>query len=872
MASLPAACQRRGAWALLVAALLATLLLLAPLDRPARRLEAPKSISVGRPGVDIVAVPFGDDGDVVPHTGSSLDSTNAASSMPSDTVAPTQEGDAIVITKPSEGGDGVPTSATMTPATSEERPRGGPFNKAIPPALDGLRDLVFSDDTVDTFAFACSQLPAGASSNGSGGCRDGGPRTPYGQHLGDDLDHYMFMRDGHVGEREGIPSAELPAIAPPSQQHVPFPLQRRRARALQHVVAFVITDGKFRGRIDALLGVPRSESDDPLCGGGLAFAEGGESSLAPLPPWPLLTDGAATSGEKGVPPDGAHRRRGWLQGTFHTFLMFDAEQQLSWDVHARCYGNWSIRDAGGGPAQSQTEGGGGGRGRSPKRPRPIGISGVDADEGAPDADDTAVSAPSLGSGAGSEWLGGQTVQAQSSHGGQGEAFTFSEALLARPHTAEYISASAEHRQPPNAAWKPWSVVLFLARRGTQRFLVEKARFLLLQRHKEGQVGHEGSSTHFPSSASSPSPLWYAILDDDTYALRYSLAYTLEPHTRELLGQWLAEGAQRRRASQQPEPSGQTPPNPLYFYGGHVITYCPLCNPKKHFPFAFGGSGIFMSRDAALALADPAVVEECRNLFFRIAGDEQLGGCIARSGRIAALHSANVRAGAENRARWPRRTHYGFAATDLFRGAAYDLPATAIGSYFLQQPPPFPIVTGTPSDWSRLMAIRTTSFDQSFPAAAAIPPFPVSFHHIKNATEVSVLAGAEAAWESLVGWREGNPHNRAAPINDCWAAPYAAVTPWPFVAAVLLADEGLINASLSLLAAPGTGERQTKGSADVPDSLRMYLQRLLAFSRQALGHNRDAVLLPHHVIPALVEARLKGEAAERRAIRRRSRRR
>lgn len=99
------------------------------------------------------------------------------------------------------------------------------------------------------------------------------------------------------------------------------------------------------------------------------------------------------------------------------------------------------------------------------------------------------------------------------------------------------------------------------------------------------------------------PLWYVIVDDDTYLLAPAVHHILLGYSRML----------RNDSSQS-------------FYLGHTVIHCQRCRTaSKRFPFAFGGNGIFMSR--ALVETLSTVASRCASVFQALPGDEQIGGCV-----------------------------------------------------------------------------------------------------------------------------------------------------------------------------------------------------------------------------------------------------
>lgn len=99
------------------------------------------------------------------------------------------------------------------------------------------------------------------------------------------------------------------------------------------------------------------------------------------------------------------------------------------------------------------------------------------------------------------------------------------------------------------------------------------------------------------------PLWYVIVDDDSYLLQPAVAFVLQKHNARL----------------KVEPQANV-------FAGHTVVRCQRCrNAHKRFSFAFGGNGIFLSTGLMMALA--ARVPECSQIFSILPGDEQVGGCI-----------------------------------------------------------------------------------------------------------------------------------------------------------------------------------------------------------------------------------------------------
>lgn len=369
--------------------------------------------------------------------------------------------------------------------------------------------------------------------------------------------------------------------------------------------------------------------------------------------------------------------------------------------------------------------------------------------------------------------GGQIVCPKngSSNGNQ-----FSPELLNAAVTVEYIEANDKLRKAPNAAWKPWSTLLFFASERVQRYLLDK------------EIHKKKASNANTLTEEDRSPLWYAILDDDAFTFAYHLIFVLEPYTAQL---------RIHHANKQA--------TPFYFYGGHRITYCPTCSPRKRFPFVFGGNGIFLSRDAVVALAAPAVVAECRELFSQIAGDEQLGGCVARSLTLKSLHEENIR----NRSASQNRSYFGFEAIDLFQGAVYDTPSYTLGYHYLHSLP--------------------------------LAPFPISFHHVKDETDVRLLSSIESAWFNILDQiptdRTLNKSNAIQPL-----------IPWTFLAGLLLGDHvystsAVINSSLLT-------------SHDGGPPVKLWLAKLAKDS--SLHFNNVSRLFPQYFEPNMIARRLYDE--------------
>ena len=112
------------------------------------------------------------------------------------------------------------------------------------------------------------------------------------------------------------------------------------------------------------------------------------------------------------------------------------------------------------------------------------------------------------------------------------------------------------------------------------------------------------------------PLWYVIVDDDTYLLGPAVVHVLRPFTTAI--------------EQDPQ---------TRIFAGHTVVRCKNCRTKsKRFSFAFGGNGIFLSKGVVDDLAPR--VADCSAQFFGLPGDEQVGGCIAKF-RIANLQHLSV---------------------------------------------------------------------------------------------------------------------------------------------------------------------------------------------------------------------------------------
>ena len=75
------------------------------------------------------------------------------------------------------------------------------------------------------------------------------------------------------------------------------------------------------------------------------------------------------------------------------------------------------------------------------------------------------------------------------------------------------------------------------------------------------------------------------------------------------------------------------------YAGHRVVFCPRRkhSASKQFPFAFGGTGIFLSPGMLFGVFGhnaegenrtlSSVLETCHKVYARAAGDERLGGCL-----------------------------------------------------------------------------------------------------------------------------------------------------------------------------------------------------------------------------------------------------
>lgn len=141
-------------------------------------------------------------------------------------------------------------------------------------------------------------------------------------------------------------------------------------------------------------------------------------------------------------------------------------------------------------------------------------------------------------------------------------------------------------------WKNLPIIQHLASTEAQKLIVTS-----------GRVGRER-------------PLWYVVVDDDTYLLAPAVHSILSPFEAQL--------------TQDPT---------LRLFLGHTVIHCLRCKTaSKRFPFAFGGNGIFMS--AALLHELASKIDSCRPLFHALPGDEQVGGCIHRY-RLATLKHMSV---------------------------------------------------------------------------------------------------------------------------------------------------------------------------------------------------------------------------------------
>ena len=139
---------------------------------------------------------------------------------------------------------------------------------------------------------------------------------------------------------------------------------------------------------------------------------------------------------------------------------------------------------------------------------------------------------------------------------------------------EYIAPPPSLAAHPNAAWKNYPIARFLA-------------------------------ATYASGNSSTDPEWFVTIDDDTYLLAAAVAHHLH-----------------RIAAASP------PAAPLY--AGHHVLACALCRTKaKRFPFAFGGSGIFLNH-AALHILNSRL-DRCAPRYTVGAGDERVGACFRDAG-------------------------------------------------------------------------------------------------------------------------------------------------------------------------------------------------------------------------------------------------
>jgi hypothetical protein len=140
-------------------------------------------------------------------------------------------------------------------------------------------------------------------------------------------------------------------------------------------------------------------------------------------------------------------------------------------------------------------------------------------------------------------------------------------------------------------WKNLPIVQHLASKETQHLLASKG-------------------------TAEEAPRWYVIVDDDSYLLQPAVAFVLRP-----LNDQLALDSNQN------------------IFAGHTVIRCQKCrNLNKRFPFAFGGSGIFLSRGLLFSLA--ARIAQCSHAFSSLPGDEQIGGCIHKFS-LAKLHHLSV---------------------------------------------------------------------------------------------------------------------------------------------------------------------------------------------------------------------------------------
>jgi hypothetical protein len=157
--------------------------------------------------------------------------------------------------------------------------------------------------------------------------------------------------------------------------------------------------------------------------------------------------------------------------------------------------------------------------------------------------------------------------------------------------------------PQGARWGSWKNLLILQHMGSPETLSRFER-------------NPGSSAR--------APLWFVIVDDDTYLLGPAVEFSLRGATKKIREE-VSVGIHASKRSK--------------LYLGHTVIHCERCrHPSKRFPFAFGGNGIFMSSALLHSIAKwlPGCIQTLRAL----PGDVQIGGCIARS-RLANLIHLSV---------------------------------------------------------------------------------------------------------------------------------------------------------------------------------------------------------------------------------------
>lgn len=159
-----------------------------------------------------------------------------------------------------------------------------------------------------------------------------------------------------------------------------------------------------------------------------------------------------------------------------------------------------------------------------------------------------------------------------------------------------------------ANWKNLPIIQHLGKTETLSFLEAKA----LPTTRQGQY--------------SGRPLWFSIVDDDTYLLGPAVSFLLQNFTATLRNE---DVELQHLAAMEGKRSS--------LYVGHRVVHCQRCRTvSKRFPFAFGGNGIFMS--VALVVSLARLASTCGHLS-SLPGDEQVGGCIHKHKLATLTHIA-----------------------------------------------------------------------------------------------------------------------------------------------------------------------------------------------------------------------------------------